>query len=233
MSGGEVSILVCTPAINGDMNFQYVLSLIQLDRLCRERGIVIDFQFVAHESLIQRARNYLCDVFLHQSSHTHLLFLDADIEFRPDDVLRMVDAGVMLIGGVYPKKKLHWERVTKDTVDVASMGRLLDYVVTPLAENVVIHDIHQPQQVKYIGTGMMLIHRNVLETIQERQPDHVYHADGKPYYMFFHSVIHEGQYLSEDYYFCDQWRKCGGNVYAAYWTQATHWGLMGYQGRLA
>lgn len=225
-----VSILVCTPAINGDMNFQYVLSLIQLDRLCREKGIAVDFQFVAHESLIQRARNYLCDIFLHQSTHSHMLFIDADIEFRPEDILRMVEADVPLIGGVYPKKKLHLDRV-KDG-NSGGMGTLLDYVVTPLKDSTVVADIHQPQKVKYIGTGMMLIQRTVLNAIHEKDPDNVYYADGKPYYLYFHSTIHEGQYLSEDYYFCETWRTCGGDVYAAYWTQATHWGLMGYQGKL-
>lgn len=223
------SILVCTPAINGDMNFQYVLSLIRLDRLCQENNIKIDYQFVAHESLIQRARNYLCDVFLNQSQHSHMLFLDADIEFRPEDILKMVQADLPLIGGVYPKKKLHWERIEGE---YNGMGSLLDYVVTPLSENSVVEDLNVPQKVKFIGTGMMLIRRDVLTTIRERFPEDVYLANGKPYYLYFHSIIHDSQYLSEDYYFCELWRRCGGEVHAAYWTQATHWGLMGYQGKL-
>ncbi len=218
MSG--TAVLVCTPALSGDMNFQYVLSLIQLDRLCRDAGIVIDYQFVAHESLIPRARNYLCDIFLHKSTHTHLLFLDADIEFVPQDILKMIQSDCDLIGGVYPKKKLHWERG-------GHMSNMLDYVVTPLASTST-EDRSVPVPVKYIGTGMMLIKRHVLDKIKAMNPENVYLANGHPYYLYFHCIIHEGEYLSEDYYFCEMWRRAGGVVHAAYWTRATHWGLMGY-----
>lgn len=223
-----VSILVCTPTISGDMSFQYVLSLIKLERLCRERGITIDYQFVAHESLIQRARNYLCDVFLKHTSHSHMLFLDSDIEFNAEDILRMVEANVPLIGGVYPKKKLHWDRVAK--TPTAHMGKFLDYVVTPLEANQSIENIHIPQEVRYIGTGMMLMQRDVLLQLANAYQKDTYMAEGIRYQMFFHSILNEDQYLSEDYYFCEQWRRIGGKVYAAYWTQATHWGLMGYRG---
>lgn len=224
-----VSILVCTPTISGDMSFQYVLSLLKLERKCREENIVIDYQFVAHESLIQRARNYLCDIFLNKSSHTHMLFLDSDIEFDPDDIIKMVRADVHLIGGVYPKKRLHWERIVSHPT--AHMGKYLDYVVTPLNINAAVTDVNVPQEVKYVGTGMMLIKREALEKLAMAFPDDVYVAEGKPYRLFFHSILHDGQYLSEDYYFCELWRRIGGKVYAAYWTQATHWGLMGYKGK--
>lgn len=222
------SILVCTPTISGDMSFQYVLSLIKLERLCRAENIDIDYQFVAHESLIQRARNYLCDVFLHQSNHSHMLFLDSDIEFAPEDIIKMVRANVPLIGGVYPKKKIHWERIQQHPE--AHMGKYLDYVVTPLTEQRV-EDVTVPHEVRYIGTGMMLIERGVLHQLMKAYPKDVYMAEGRPYHLFFHSMIHDGQYLSEDYYFCEMWRRIGGKVYAAYWTQATHWGLMGYRGK--
>lgn len=226
------AILVCTPALSGDLNFQFVLSLIRFDRACRDAGIVVDYQFVAHESLIPRARNYLCDVFLHQSTHTHLLFLDADIEFDPADILKMLQCDVDLIGGVYPKKKIHWERARIDAVRDGDVSHMLDYVVTPLPEAPVVPCVAvvDPVPVKYIGTGMMLIQRHVLETIASRDPSRVYSANGRTYYLYFDCIIHEGEYLSEDYYFCEMWRRAGGIVHAAYWTRATHWGLMGYPG---
>lgn len=230
MSQSQCAVLVCTPALSGDMNFQFVLSLIQLDRLCHENGIVIDYQFVAHESLIPRARNYLCDIFLHQSTHTHLLFLDADIEFHPEDIIKMIRSDVDLIGGVYPKKKINWERCSDGALG-GDISHMLDYVVTPLA-GAGSNDVHDnlPKPVKYVGTGMMLIKRNVLQKIAEKDPGLIYYANGRPYYLYFHCTIHEGEYLSEDYYFCEMWRRAGGVVYAAYWTRATHWGLMGYRG---
>lgn len=224
----SVSILVCTPAISGDMNFQYVLSIIKLERLCRDEGITIDYQFVAHESLIPRARNYLCEIFLSQSSHTHLLFLDADIAFDPEDILRMIRSNVPLIGGVYPKKKLNWERI-KGPMAYDDMPSLLDYVVIPLKPSDPV-DTDTPCEVKYIGTGMMLIQRHVLLEMAKANPTNTYLANGERYHLYFHCALHENEYLSEDYYFCEVWRMLGGKVYAAYWTKSTHWGLIGYKG---
>lgn len=210
------------------MNFQYVLSIIKLDRLCSQEGIDIDYSFIAHESLIPRGRNYLCDNFL-KSKCTHLLFIDADIQFEAEDIVRMIRKDVPLIGGVYPKKKLHWDRIHGR---VSTMARLLDYVVTPISDTDVIENIYEPFPVRYVGTGLMLIQRQVLEKMKAAFPMRMYYAEGKPYQLFFDCVIKDGQYLSEDYYFCDVWREMGGTVYAAYWTRTTHWGLMNYDGNI-
>lgn len=221
-------VIVCTPAYGGNMQFEYVINLIRLDRLCEQRKIDIDYAFVANESLIQRARNYLCGQFLSQEQNTHLLFIDADIQFNAEDVVKMIEADVDLIGGVYPKKKLHWERFTKPDC----MASMLDYVVTPLDEGKPIQDMYKPQPVKYVGTGLMLISRKVLETMQKENPDDWFYADGVKYYKFFDCVLKDSIYLSEDYYICDKWRQLGGTVYAAYWTRCVHWGTFGFDGNL-
>lgn len=223
-------VLICTPAYGGNMGFEYVISLLRLDHALRARNIGVDYAFLANESLIQRARNYLCKQFMDAESFTHLLFIDADIQFQPDDILRMIDAQVPLIGGVYPKKKIHWDR---NTAGGTSMAHMLDYVVTPLDASTTISNIYEPQPVKYVGTGCMLIAREVLEAMQIAAPDRWFFAEGVKYYAFFDCIFAEDKtYLSEDYYFCNVWRNLGGTVYAAYWTRLTHWGIQGFDGNI-
>jgi hypothetical protein len=74
-----------------------------------------------------------------------------------------------------------------------------------------IKSLHETKttQVKNIGTGCMLIKRQVFEKLIEIFPDRkikgvASEKDSNYYYNFFDSFIHpeEGHYLSEDYGFC-------------------------------
>ena len=224
-------LLVCTPAYGGLMNFEYVTSLLLLERAAREASIEVHFQFLANESLIQRARNFLCDFFM-KSDCTHLMFIDADIQFDPADVLRMMATDVDLIGGVYPKKMLHWERMgTLSTAQLTALQRgdqspLLDVVNTSILESDVVKQI---DRVRWVGTGFMLIKRVVMERMQANNPERTFLANGQRMFTYFDCALWNDTYLSEDYYFCERWRELGGTVHSAPWTKCVHWGTFGFK----
>ena len=233
-----VRLLVCTPAYGGMMNFEYVTSLLNLERHARAASVEVHFYFIANESLIQRARNFLCHYFMNQSTCTHLLFVDADIQFDPAHVMRMVAAEVDIIGGVYPKKLLHWERLetlSPDQMDQLKRSDntpLLDFVDrSPTLDDPVVppEQSDLPQSVRWIGTGLMLIKRHVLERMQADLPERTFWANQQKIYAFFDCVLWNGVYLSEDYYFCERWRELGGVVHSAPWAKCTHWGTYGFR----
>ena len=64
--------------------------------------------YLFNESLITRARNYLVDEFL-RSPYTHLMFIDSDIHFNPNDVLTLVDKDII---GLTISKEVYLEKVT-------------------------------------------------------------------------------------------------------------------------
>ena len=69
------------------------------------------------------------------------------------------------------------------------------------------------------------------------KPDHVGQAnfDGTRYiHAYFDTIIdpHSHRYLSEDYMFCQMWRKMGGQVYLCPWMKTQHIGTYAFTGNM-
>ena len=104
-------IMVCTPMYGGMCSGMYSKACCDLATLSTKYQMDLKFFYLFNESLIPRARNYLVDEFLRAEEYTHLMFIDADIHFDPNDVLTLAALDKDIIGGPYPKKCIAWERI--------------------------------------------------------------------------------------------------------------------------
>lgn len=234
-------VMLATPMYGGLGNCMYFSSVLRLQDHCIALGIHFYHAFMSNESLIDRARNGLANTFLNQSDADYMLFVDADIEFRPEDVLAMMTFEKDLICGPYPKKHINWpviiEAVKNGVHDVQTLENLVgEYVFTPLEPNPKMETIIK---VGEAGTGMMLIHRSVFEKMKKALPDNYYLSDDSralasgenlERHAFFRTAIVDNRYLSEDYYFCHKWRELGGDVWLFPWAQTSHYGTYGFKG---
>lgn len=234
-------VMVATPMYGGLGNFMYFSSMLRLQQQCIAHGIEMHHCFMANESLIDRARNGLVYEFLTQSNADFLLFIDADIQFRPEDVLAMMSFDKDIMCGPYPKKHINWPVIinaVKDGIeDVSVLEKLVgEYVFTTLDGDSKMEKIIR---VSEAGTGMMLIKRAVFGKLKKAFPENYYlsddsrivKGDGKAErHAFFRTAIVDNRYLSEDYYFCHKWREIGGDVWLFPWAQNTHYGTYGFQG---
>lgn len=231
----DISILVVTPAYGGQVFAGYLTSLLKLERLCKDKGIFVDYEFCYNESLIPRARNTLAHTFMISTKYTHLLCLDADIEFEPEDIIKMLDYNKPLVGGVYPKKKIDWDKITELVNKNNETPLTSDMIQSMTKEPVLIllddKNVNMNDdfiETRYTGTGILLIQRNVLEKMRESFPNDTYNAVNTIYFRFFDTELKNGVYLSEDYWFCDRWRELGGNVYIYTKFRCRHWGTYAY-----
>ena len=243
-------IFIATPMFGGQANYMYMISLINLLTHLGQNGITSMFEIAANESLITKARNILVEGFL-KSDATHMLFIDADLGFDANDVLRMIQADKDLIGGQYAKKKINWDvvkNVVKGVPDIP--GPHINAVVAestfrPIGDSMTF-DINQPVEVESIATGMMLIKREVFEKMQKDMPELEIISGGsetmdpktmtritdahRMAHAYFDVSIDPATkaYTSEDFTFCQRWRKCGGQVFLAPWTRTVHVGMYEY-----
>jgi hypothetical protein len=99
-------IVLCTP-IYTNVTPQFFSSVLQLQLLFINKNIPFQYIFLSNDSLIPRARNKLCKYFLDIPNSTYLLFIDSDIEFNPNDIIRLYLANKDIIGIAYAFKKLY------------------------------------------------------------------------------------------------------------------------------
>jgi hypothetical protein len=247
-------LFVSTPMYGGQCAGMYTRSIADLAAMCARYQIPLQIYYLFNESLITRARNYCVDEFL-RSDATHLMFIDSDIGFNPNDVLALLalatpESGYDVIGGPYPKKCISWEKI-KQAVDKGvadeDPNRLEkyvgDYVFNPKSSQREI-PLGQPVEVMEIGTGFMMVQKDVFRKYEQMyphlhyKPDHVRteHFDGSREIMAYFDCIIDPEskrYLSEDYMFCYNVQKMGGGVWLCPWMQLNHVGSYIFGGSLA
>jgi hypothetical protein len=247
-------LFVATPMYGGMNHGLYAKSCLDLQTLMMRYGVDIKFSFLFNESLITRARNYLTDEFL-RSDCTHMLFIDSDIHFNPQDVLALMALDKDVIGGPYPKKSINWGNIAyaarKHTeLEPRELEGLVGEYVFNVVKGTQQFSVTEPLQVLEIGTGFMMIKRNVFEKLEKSypqlryKPDHIgqAHFDGSRYiHAYFDTIIDtkdsatgggSDRYLSEDYMFCQLWRKIGGEIYLCPWMKTQHIGTYAFTGNM-
>jgi hypothetical protein len=248
-------LFVATPMYGGQCAGMYTRSIADLAAICAKYEIPLQLYYLFNESLITRARNYCVDEFL-RSDATHLMFIDSDIGFNPNDVIALLalqsddNSEYDVIGGPYPKKCISWEKI-KLAVDKGMADQdpnmleryVGDYVFNPRGGQKEI-PIGQPVEVMEIGTGFMMIRRKTFEKYKEAyphlsyKPDHIRTAafDGsREIHAYFDCIIDptSKRYLSEDYMFCYNTEKAGMKVWLCPWMQMNHVGSYVFGGSLA
>jgi hypothetical protein len=237
------------PAFGGAVTAQCMRSILDLGDALRARGIPWTLDMVVHESLVQRARNHLVADFLRDTQATHLLFIDADIQFRPGDVLGMLDAGKPVVCGAYPAKGF-------DLPALAAAAR--DGHPAPLTQGTrMVVNVLQPESgertrdfvadrgcvpILEAATGFLLLERRVVESVIAAHPEILYESDtpaerGRPMWAVFDcAIVRHGphdiarRYLSEDYLFSRRVRALGFEISLYLPAQLGHVGQHVYRG---
>jgi hypothetical protein len=243
MASAAINLVVATPCFGGQISVLYAASLFKLQTLLRAyRDINLKMIFKDGDALITRARASLLSQFLDDPSATHLLFIDADIGFEPDQVVRLIECGADMCAAVYPIKRIDWQRM-KNALSGAqpNPAASLQYALEVEDPNAVIANSGFIK-VRYAGTGFLMIRRAALERMCAHYPQLRYKHDhsidaatesDNRFALFECAIADDGTYLSEDFAFCKRWTDMGGEIWADLNSRLHHIGPMTFCGDLA
>jgi hypothetical protein len=240
----RVHLKVATPCFGGQVSSIYAGSIFHLQRAARSRP---DFDLTVllrdGDALITRARANLVALFLDDPTATHLLFVDADIGFAPDQVFRLIDSEADVVAGVYPIKRVNWGKAKRmlESGQPQIPSAALDYVLELDNPDHVL-TVNGFTRVRYAGTGFLMIRRHVLETMcrhpayaplqffREHSFDQL--AGSPNRFALFECMIDRatGTYLSEDFAFCKRWTDIGGEIWADLESRLDHVGPSVFHG---
>ena len=240
----NVNLAIATPCFGGQISIVFAASLFKLQALARTyRGLNLKILFKDGDALITRARASLVSQFLDDPDATHLLFIDADIGFEPDQVLRLIECGADMCAAVYPIKRIDWAHVRS----VVEAGRpnpgaaAMKYVFEVDDPNAVVEKSGFIR-VRYAGTGFLLIRRRAILRMCAQYPqlrfarDHSTDAattSSNRFALFECMISEDGTYLSEDFAFCKRWTDMGGEIWADLRSKLQHAGPMTFNGDLS
>jgi len=248
----NIRLYLGMPMYGGMLGENTLHGVLGLQAWTTDQGVGMKLQTMGNESLITRARNTIVSMFLDDQNFigTHLLFIDADIGFQPQNIERLIRADKDIACGIYPRKCIHWNQVidavkknpniTEDEISYKGLGYNLNF--------------EDPKKIQLKGgfvevmeaaTGMMLIKRDVFSKMKKAYPERKYQSDqivngakyksDNCYDLFGVGKIdwdEEQRYLSEDYYFSRLWSKIGGKIYADVASPLVHQGNMHFKGHV-
>ena len=215
------SVMICTPM--GDRPApQYVVSLTRSVLLLQKLGIRQECRFVLGSSNLPRARNQLAAELL-ASDYSDLLFVDDDMSWQPDAIVRLLASEHPVIGAAGRKK---CDKLSSD-------GEA--WCVKWLSETM-RQDPLGAIEVAGVGTGFLRIARGALEAMIARRPEIERRGElvpgRKTYHRFFYWGDNGEREQSEDFQFCDDWRETGGTVWIDPKIALGHIGAKDYGGSI-
>lgn len=247
VKANEVNLLIALPCYGGVTFVSHNRSLRILIDILKQYGVRHQIVELTSESLIPRGRNAFANVVAFDKDpegnhYSHLLFLDVDIGFNGANILDAIGQDKDIVALPYPCKDINWNYI----FDAASKGVSRPEVLSRMGSRPIINtngvaekfNTSEPVQFPQLGTGILLIKREVLLKFTEdserkyilMEGEKAFYPNRDYAYDFFQIGINKESrhYDSEDFRFCLDAREMGFETWLLPWAVTTHTGPMEY-----
>lgn len=219
------SVVIAIPAYTGFVHCGTMRSVIYDTIQLINEGEQIRIIEEVGNADIARCRAMIVAKFLAQKDATHLVMIDSDVCWETNGLSKLVNAGVDMVCGAYPKRigdGTRYDMILKTgpTQQLSSNGLL---------------------EVNAMPAGFMCLSRSMLERMVQHYPDSKFSfvecPGGVAWDLFDaywetdeHGIRHK---LGEDYSFCRRWTDMGGKVWCDPAIGMGHIGTKMWQGRFS
>jgi hypothetical protein len=198
-------VMLATPSYDSPAP-TYVFAIARSREALTAAGIQSSYLLLHAFCHVDDGRNKIVREFL-DSDCTDLVFLDADVDWEPEGLVKLCQYDLDIVGGVYPYRREYSEEMpVRLKQDARPESDLLE--------------------VEGLPTGFMKIRRSVLESMAAKAP--VYFDKYIETALVFDRPTpgEDKTRWGGDVDFCNRWRAQGGKIYAALEIRLGHTGTV-------
>lgn len=202
-----VRAFLATPAYSG-LSGDYVQSLFSSQAKLLDQGISCDLELMTENCHVDDGRNMLVRDFL-ETDCEMLVFLDTDIAWNADDLVKLIKSDRDIVAGIYPLKKVGQGYPVKlfEGIQQAEDDGLLEVYSVP--------------------TGFLKITRKVIEDLVKVSSGYKAEGDTKQSLeipIIFERTLEDGNRWGGDYTFCRKAKALGYKIYIDPEMEFKHFG---------
>jgi glycosyltransferase involved in cell wall biosynthesis len=194
---------LCTPCYNEQVHYDYMLSVMAVDRMAAKAGHELKTYIAAGTAILPRVRNRLVAQAMADKCDW-IVCIDDDIGFNADDFFKLFKHGVDIVAAAPAKRHHRWDE------EPAAVAKFPQGNITGM---------HTPVgrlwKMDACATGFMAIRSTVIDRLEPVTRPYV--TEGTPVRDWFWLDMIEinGQITDEgeDYNFCRKFRSVGGECW--------------------
>lgn len=205
MSDARKKVVIATPSLTKPLP-EYISSLEACVSALEDAEFDLRVIFELGNPYISNARATMLRKALDGGADS-VVFIDHDLSFRPEDLLKLIDAPADVVAGLY--------RFKKD--DEEYMGAI----------NSDQHDRPVVDERGYISAtrvpaGFLKVTKEAVDRFMDAYPELCYGPRYNPSVDLFNHGAHERRFWGEDYAFSRRWIDCGGEIWIVPDLSLTH-----------
>ena len=212
-------IFIAIPTYDHKIHWTCTTGIVQTAHYCAKEGIGFACDVIPGDAFIGKARNLLVHRFL-KTEARDLIFIDADVGFNVEGIIKLCTTVPPIVMGLYQMKK---------PPPVRYPALLCDPIERHESDPSLV-------KLQYGPAGFMRIRREVFEAMIKEWPDDWYEYDGeedeKVYDFFPHGRIGH-DFAGEDINFCNRVKSLGFDIWAAQDIELTHSGENAWKSKWA
>ena len=193
---------ICTPAYDGKVESSFAQSLAETSFCCPLYNIKVTMCVRGNGAFIDLARNIFVKDFLEKEEFkdcSHLFFIDGDLEWEARAFIGMMQAGLPICAGIYPRRQTPIDFPVKFAENPNGGG---------------LWFVNDWLQCDRVPTGFLCISRKVIEEMAVDAPKIKIHGQDGPVPWLFHTTFDQAyqpvdgaSFIGEDFGFCDDYVK--------------------------